>query len=62
MEKELLGKLVKEVAIQNKLLALLLCQKDFSKFHDTFCPSETFDKYLEELKKDSEKVFDSIRN
>lgn len=62
MEKELLEKLVKEVAIQNKLLALLLCQKDFSKFHDMFSPSETFDKYLEELKKDSEKVFDSIRN
>lgn len=28
-EKELLEKLVKEVATQNKLLALLLCQKEF---------------------------------
>lgn len=37
--------------MQNKLLALLLCQKDFSKFHDMFSPSGTFDKYLEELKR-----------
>lgn len=55
-EKELLERLVKEVATQNKLIALLLCQKYFFKFHDTFSPLSSFDDYLREIKKDSEKV------
>jgi hypothetical protein len=59
-EKELLEKLVKEVATQNKLLALLLCQKEFFHFHDLFGTPQPFDDYLENLKKDSDKVLATL--
>lgn len=55
-EKELLEKLVKEVATKNKLLALLLCQTEFFHFHDLFGTPQPFDDYLEGLKKDLDKV------
>lgn len=47
-ERELLEKLVKEVATQNKLIALLLCQKDFLKFNSTDVEIESsFNKYIQ---------------